>query len=156
MQSFSTWASRQHARSLTAAITGAPVAPEDLLDTSAHLTGAACAQLHVNNISKHQSHLESNQLPACQATTSKCMTCFVCALNSPLRNAVKPAITALPCTMTADVPAGERLDSALATYRLLSSRLAALSGMAHEAHSSCCSDPGLTIGTQVRRVAKST
>lgn len=48
------------------------------------------------------------------------------------------------------VPAGEQLDGALATLRLLSSRLAALSGMAHEPHSSCSSDPGLTIGTKVR------
>uniref|UniRef100_A0A383VN65 ApaG domain-containing protein n=1 Tax=Tetradesmus obliquus TaxID=3088 RepID=A0A383VN65_TETOB len=42
----------------------------------------------------------------------------------------------------------EQLDGALATLRLLSSRLAALSGMAHKPHSSCSSDPGLTIGTK--------
>lgn len=81
LHSLSNWAARKYARRLSAAVAGAPVAPDDLLDTSANL-------------------------------------------------------------------AGEQLDGALATLRLLSSRLAALSGMAHEPHSSCSSDPGLTIGTK--------
>lgn len=45
LHSLSNWAARKYARRLSAAIAGAPVAPDDLLDTSANLAGVQRAQL---------------------------------------------------------------------------------------------------------------
>lgn len=51
--------------------------------------------------------------------------------------------------MYAAARAGDQLDAAFATLKLLSTRLAALSGMAHAPSSCSSSTPGLIIDTQV-------
>lgn len=53
----------------------------------------------------------------------------------------------LPC-------AGDQLDAAFSTLRMLNRRLAALRAMAHEP-ASCCSAPGVSVNAQVGRLSSS-